>query len=116
MAMSDELNKLAELHQRGVLSDTEFAQAKARVLASARTEAPAMAAVNALRRSLDDRWLGGVCGGIGKVTGVAPWIWRLVLASLVLCGGTGLFLYLLLWILVPLEARPFNGTTSQAPS
>ena len=114
MAMSDELNKLADLHQRGVLSDAEFSQAKARVLASARTEAPAMAAINALRRSLDNRWLGGVCGGIGKATGVAAWIWRLVFASLVLCGGTGLFLYVLLWILVPLEERPFNGTTSQA--
>ncbi len=113
MSMSDELNKLADLHQRGVLSDTEFAQAKARVLASTRSEAPAMAAVNALRRSADDRWLGGVCGGIAKVTGVAAWIWRLVFASLVLCGGTGLFLYLLLWILVPLETRPFNGATPQ---
>lgn len=114
MAMSDELSKLAELHQRGVLSDTEFSQAKARVLASTRSEAPAMAAVNALRRSPDDRWLGGVCGGVAKATGVAAWIWRLVFASLVLCGGTGLFVYLLLWILVPLESRPFYGSTPQA--
>jgi hypothetical protein len=32
MAMSDELGRLGELHQRGMLSDDEFARAKAQVL------------------------------------------------------------------------------------
>ena len=32
MALPDELERLAELHQRGVLSDDEFARAKARVM------------------------------------------------------------------------------------
>ncbi|MFX8008189.1 SHOCT domain-containing protein, partial [Acinetobacter baumannii] len=32
MIDADELNKLADLHARGVLSDEEFAQAKARIL------------------------------------------------------------------------------------
>ena len=110
MSMSDELGRLGELHQRGVLSDDEFARAKARVLANGSAagpgEAPAFAAINALRRSRDDAWLGGVCGGIARSTGVASWIWRLVFTVLALCGGTGVLLYLLMWVLVPREEAP----------
>lgn len=111
MAISDELDRLDELHRRGVLSDEEFTRAKARVLDGVGSErpapAPGLAAVNALRRSRDDRWLGGVCGGLAQITGVAGWAWRLVFAVLVLCAGTGALLYLLLWIFVPEEeARP----------
>jgi phage shock protein C len=114
MSVSDELGKLGELHQRGVLSDEEFARAKARVLngssAHDRAEAPAVTAINALRRSRSDRWVGGVCGGIALATGVAAWVWRLVFALLLLCGGTGLLAYVLMWILVPLEdASPDAG-------
>ena len=31
------------------------------------------------------------------------WAWRLILAVLLLCGGTGLLLYVLMWIFVPSE-------------
>lgn len=105
MSISDELDKLGELHRRGVLSDDEFARAKARVLAdAARTRPdPATHALNALRRSRDQRWLGGVCGGLAPVTGLAPWIWRLMFALLAICGGTGVLVYALMWIFVPLE-------------
>jgi len=54
-----------------------------------------------LRRSSQDRWLGGVCGGISRITGIDAWIWRLLFTLLVLCVGTGLFVYILLWIFVP---------------
>ncbi len=107
MTMSDELAKLQDLHQRGVLSDAEFARAKARVLdaAPAATGAtqphPALAAVNALRRSRADRWIAGVCGGIASATAVDSWVWRLLFAALLLCGGAGLVIYILLWIFVP---------------
>lgn len=116
MSMSDELGQLGQLHRQGVLSDAEFAQAKARVLSGAtngRAEAPALAAVNAMRRSRNNRWLGGVCAGIGQITGMATWIWRLIFAVLVLCGGTGVFFYLLLWVFVPLEEPAFNGNPGQ---
>lgn len=103
MSDSDELNKLGELHQRGILSDEEFARAKARVLsgsATARPSAP-INGLNQLRRSLDDRWLGGVCGGIAQVTGMPSWVWRLIFLLGTVCAGTGLALYVLLWLLVP---------------
>ncbi len=59
--------------------------------------------MNRLRRSATDRWIGGVCGGIARATGVESWIWRLVFAVLLIFGGTGLLVYLLLWIFVPAE-------------
>ncbi len=106
MADSDELERLGDLHRRGVLSDDEFSRAKARVLggsAAVQGQAPVVRAINGLHRSRDDRWLGGVCGGIGRATGVASWLWRLAFCVLVLCAGTGIVVYLLMWIFVPLE-------------
>ena len=105
MSDSDELGKLADLHQRGVLSDEEFARAKARVLnglGAPRPGAP-VGALNQLRRSLNDRWLGGVCGGIAQVTGMPSWVWRLIFTFGLAFAGCGLALYVLLWILVPQE-------------
>lgn len=105
MGLADELTRLEELRARGALTDDEFRRAKERLLdgGPVRSDAPAVAAVNRLRRSRSDRWIGGVCGGLGAATGVEPWIWRLVLATLFLFGGTGLLIYVLLWIFVPLE-------------
>jgi phage shock protein PspC (stress-responsive transcriptional regulator) len=107
MALSDELAKLQDLHQRGALTDDEFSRAKARVLdgAASATESPpaAITAINALRRSASDRWIAGVCGGIARATGVESWVWRLIFVLLLLCGGTGLLLYVLMWIFVPSE-------------
>ncbi|BAL96112.1 PspC domain-containing protein [Rubrivivax gelatinosus] len=100
MSLADELSRLDELRQRGVLSDEEFARAKARLL-DGPAAAPAVDAVNRLRRSRADRWLGGVCGGLARATGVESWIWRLVTLGLAFFGGTGVLLYLLLWIFVP---------------
>ena len=119
MSEADELGKLGELHQRGVLSDDEFARAKARVLngaAAAGAEARALAGVNGLTRSRADRWIGGVCGGIAKATGMASWVWRIVFTALALCGGSGLLIYLLLWIFVPLAGDDLGASraTTQA--
>lgn len=103
MTIADELAKLDELRTRGVLSAEEFERAKARLLEGGPQAAPAMDAINSLRRSITDSWVGGVCGGIARATGVESWIWRLIFVVLFLFGGTGLLLYILLWIFVPSE-------------
>jgi phage shock protein PspC (stress-responsive transcriptional regulator) len=107
---AEELAKLADLHARGVLNDEEFAKAKARLLGGAHTAhtpgaAPAanLGAVNGLRRSRLDRWIGGVCGGIARATGLDSWVWRLIFTVLFLAFGSGILLYILLWIFVPEE-------------
>ncbi|MHA4866983.1 PspC domain-containing protein [Duganella sp. PWIR1] len=99
MSVAEEIKRLHELHQAGALTDDEFAAAKARLL---NNEAPAAADdITRLRRSRDDRWLGGVCGGLGRITGVDSWIWRLLFVLFVLTFGFGLAIYILLWIFVP---------------
>ena len=106
MAIAEELERLQQLHAQGALSDEEYARAKERVIGGG-AAAPAgnspLDEVAKLRRSKTDRMLGGVCGGISKLSGVETWIWRLILVGLVLCFGSGVLLYLLLWIFVPEE-------------
>ena len=103
MGLADELTRLEELRNRGALSDEEFGRAKARLLDGlpAASENPAVAAVNNLRRSRSERWIAGVCGGIAQASGVEVWILRLVFTILAFFGGTGVLLYILLWIFVP---------------
>jgi len=110
MGIANDLERLAELHRSGALSDGEFTSAKARALAGAPpagTDAIAQW-LRALRRSRTDRWIGGVCGGLASATDLPSWLWRLIFALLMLCGGTGLMAYLLLWILVPREDHVAN--------
>jgi phage shock protein C len=103
MGITNDLERLAELHKSGAISDAEFASAKARALGE--TPQAAKNAVlhwlHALRRSRTDSWLGGVCGGLAPATGLPAWLCRLIFVLLVVCGGTGVMLYLLMWILVP---------------
>ena len=112
MSTADDLARLADLHRRGELSDNEFAQAKSRVLAegASTTDARLVSAVNQLRRSHADRWIGGVCGGIARLTGVQSWVWRMLLVVLALWGGSGLVAYLLLWIFVPSDPAPAHSS------
>ena len=105
MNISDEIKRLHELHQAGALSDEEFAAAKARLLSSEPYKPGDKIGedITRLRRSRSDRWLGGVCGGLGRVSGVESWVWRLVFALCVMFAGFGIFIYLLMWIFVPEE-------------
>lgn len=66
-------------------------------------EAP-RAAAHKLYRDMDNAWLGGVAAGLGAYFDIDPlWI-RLGFLATVFFGGTGVLLYIALWILVP-EAK-----------
>ena len=113
MNISDEIKRLHELHQAGALSADEFERAKAKLLnASVDLNKPSsggsstddfVADLGRLRRSRGDRWLGGVCGGLGRVSGVESWVWRLMFALTGMFFGVSLVVYLLMWIFVPEE-------------
>jgi phage shock protein PspC (stress-responsive transcriptional regulator) len=105
MTLSDDLHKLEELRARGALTDEEFQRAKERLLNTAAPDPgpPFVSAVNTFRRSRNDRWIAGVCGGLGRLTGMESWVWRLFFTVLFLCAGTGLLVYILLAIFVPNE-------------
>lgn len=104
-SISEELERLSRLHEQGQLSDEEYARAKARLLASdsapSGAQPPTGKGVASLRRSRSDRWLGGVCAGIARLTDTESWVWRLIFFVLAVWAGTGVLAYLLLWIFVP---------------
>jgi phage shock protein C len=56
-----------------------------------------------LSKAKDDRWIGGVCGGLGKHTPLPSWTWRVMFSLLFFCFGTGLLIYILLWVFMPKE-------------
>jgi phage shock protein C len=59
-----------------------------------------------IKRSRDDRMLGGVCGGIAKHYDIDPVIVRIATIALVCAVGAGAVAYVAAWILMPLEERP----------
>jgi phage shock protein C len=58
-----------------------------------------------LTKSKTDEWLGGVCGGLGEHTPLPSWVWRLLFLLLLCWYGTGVLLYILLWICLPEPLR-----------
>jgi phage shock protein C len=56
-----------------------------------------------LTRSRTDRMIAGVCGGLAEYFDLDPVIVRLVFALFTLAGGAGPLIYLILWIIMPLE-------------
>jgi phage shock protein C len=54
-----------------------------------------------LTKSQSDKWIGGVCGGLGEHSPVPTWFWRFLFVFLFLFYGIGLIFYILLWIFVP---------------
>jgi phage shock protein PspC (stress-responsive transcriptional regulator) len=99
--MIDALERLAALHARGALTDQEFARAKAQLLAMDAFHPTS----RGLRRAGDDRWLGGVCGGIARATQTEAWIWRLLFVLITFFAGLSVLVYLLLWIFIPKETN-----------
>ena len=51
--------------------------------------------------SENDKKIGGVCGGLAEYFGIDSLILRLIFVALIIGWGTGLLLYILLWILAP---------------
>jgi phage shock protein C len=56
-----------------------------------------------LYRSKTDRMLGGVCGGLGAYLGIDSTLVRIFFFILVFGAGSGFWIYLLLWLLIPEE-------------
>lgn len=76
-----------------------------------------------LYRSADDKWLGGVCGGLAAYFDKDPWLFRLVFGIPLLFGtgflhgfsflfgslsGAAVLIYILLWIVLPLAKTDYQ--------
>jgi len=73
-----------------------------------------------LYRSRSNHWLVGVCGGIGEYFDIDPTVIRVIfiLAGFIMGGGLGI--YLILWIIMPLNPDEFGlgdmTTTDEPPA
>lgn len=57
-----------------------------------------------LRRSRTDYSIAGVCGGLAEYFGVDAAAVRIVMLLLIICGGMSLWLYVIMWLLIPEES------------
>ncbi len=63
-------------------------------------------AVRRITRSRRDRVFAGVCGGLAAYLGLDPVLVRVLYVALTLLSfGTGIVLYVLAWIIIPLDAE-----------
>jgi phage shock protein PspC (stress-responsive transcriptional regulator) len=58
-----------------------------------------------LRRSGDERMLGGVAGGIARYLNADVTLVRIIIAVLALFTGAGVALYLAAWLLIPADGE-----------
>ncbi|HXV35227.1 MAG TPA: PspC domain-containing protein [Gaiellaceae bacterium] len=59
--------------------------------------------VRVRRRSREDWWFTGVCGGLGRYAERDPALFRLLFIVATLFGGVGILVYIGLWLAIPLE-------------
>lgn len=64
-----------------------------------------------LYRSRTDKVIGGVCGGLAKYTDSDPVIWRIAALILALPGGPSILIYLICWLVIPLEPETTDTNT-----
>jgi len=56
-----------------------------------------------LYRSRDNRWIAGICGGLGEYLNVDPTVVRAAFVLFALAGGSGILAYIILWFIIPEE-------------
>lgn len=56
-----------------------------------------------LVRSAEERWIGGVCGGLGRYLGWSPLLVRALMIGAAFVAGVGMVFYALAWFLLPDE-------------
>ncbi len=68
-------------------------------------------------RSVSDRWVGGVAGGLAEHVGAPAWVLRLGFVVTTLVGGVGLVAYLLMWVFLPLDpSQPADAASTRRPT
>ena len=66
-----------------------------------------------LYRSSRDSVIAGICGGLGDYFNTDPLLFRLLFVLAVIFGGSGILVYIVLWIVIPYEPNPpVNESTS----
>ncbi|WP_205508175.1 PspC domain-containing protein [Longitalea arenae] len=63
-----------------------------------------------LVRNADDKIIAGVCSGLANYFNIDPVIMRIIFVVLLFTGGTGVLVYLILWVAVPSQSIQSNIT------
>ena len=64
-----------------------------------------------LYRSRTNKKIAGICAGFGEYFDLDPSIIRIVWLATVLLGGTGVLIYLICWLVIPLNTEQHIVTT-----
>ena len=59
-----------------------------------------------LWRKKDDKVIAGICSGLGQYFNSDPILFRFAFLALLFAGGSSIFIYIILWIVLPSE--PFS--------
>ena len=54
--------------------------------------------------------IGGVCAGLGEYLNADPTIIRLVFVLLVLAGMSGVVIYIIMWLIVPVKPETLSSS------
>jgi len=66
-----------------------------------------------LVRSEENRFIAGVCGGLGDYFDIDATIFRVVFVVTACVGGSGILVYLLLWVIIPNASADANDPKSR---
>jgi phage shock protein C len=72
-------------------------------MAGTHREGSAMAETRKLYRSRSNRQVAGVCGGLAQYFSMDATLIRILFVVLAVLGGSGIVIYLAMWIIVPKE-------------
>ncbi|MCF8367669.1 MAG: PspC domain-containing protein [Bacteroidales bacterium] len=63
-----------------------------------------------LYRSRSNSMIGGVCGGLGHYLNVDPIVFRILFVLALIVGGSGFLVYVILWIVIPVDVEQVINT------
>lgn len=66
-----------------------------------------------LYRNMADRWLGGVCSGVAAYFKIDTSLVRIITFLLIFFGGLSLWVYIILWIVLPKAYLNLDGTVNR---
>lgn len=99
----------AAMAQMGEPSDFGEPRNGTRTASAGESPADAEPERRRLYRSRTNRSIAGICGGLGEFFDADPTMIRLVTLLLILFGGISIWIYIILWIVIPEEpARRFS--------
>ena len=62
-----------------------------------------------LYRNPNDQMIAGVCSGLAEYFGLDTTVMRLIFVLLFFLGGNGILIYVILWILMPVQPTFLEG-------